>query len=213
MICAKPLPKVLVIEALQLMGKGLCELLARSGTFEVIGDCTSVAGIADQRGAPDLIMLDIDAMVGDVTDAIRSCKAAFPEARVCALSAFGQEEIMQRCLAAGADGFVVKDATPAEFYRAARLITEGTSYVDPRVAGNLLRRRSVANWHSDPDELSQREIEIVCLIANGMSNRDISDRLDLSEKTVKNYISKIFSKMHITARTQAAAYAFKSGLV
>lgn len=213
MICEKHLPNVLVVEPLLLMGKGLCELLSHGGGFDVVWEVTSIARIAEAKPTPDLIMLDIDSLGGDIVDAIRACKAAAPAARICTLTAFGQEEVMQRCLAAGTDGFLCKDATPAEFVAATRTISEGNSYVDPRVAGRLLRRRSVTNWRTDPDELSQREIEIVCLIANGLSNRNISDKLDLSEKTVKNYISRIFSKLNITARTQAAAYAFKTGMV
>ncbi|GAC1567935.1 MAG: two-component system response regulator DevR [Vulcanimicrobiaceae bacterium] len=202
-----------MVEPFLLIGEGLCELLARSGTFDVVGKVLSVADAYAFKPAPDLIMIDIDAMARDAVEAIRDCKASVPIAHICVLTAFGNEEVMQRCLAAGADGFIVKDASKAEFLRATRVITEGDSYVDPRVAGTFLRRRNGATWRSDPDELSPREVEIVCLIANGLSNRDISARLELSEKTVKNYISRIFSKLHVCARTQAAAYAFKTGMV
>ena len=214
MICVKPmLPRVLVIESHVLIGKGLCEVLRRSSDFDVLGDVISVPDALDDRYEPDLVLLDIDALDRDLTDAIRACKRAFPAAHLCSLTAFAQEEVMQRCLAAGAEGYVVKDATPAEFIRAALSVAAGVSYVDPRVAGSLLRRRSVTNWRIDPDELSQREVEIICLIANGHSNREISGKVRLSEKTVKNYISRIFSKLNISARTQAAAYAFRNGLV
>ncbi|GAC1495570.1 MAG: two-component system response regulator DevR [Vulcanimicrobiaceae bacterium] len=213
MICPKLLPKVLVVEHLQLMGKGLCGLLAQGDAFDVVGDVPSVGDLIAWMPAPDVILLDIDAMTEDVSDAIRTCKTTLPNARVCVLTAFGQKEMLQRCLAAGADGFIVKDASASEFVRATRVISEGNSYVDPRVAGTLLRNRSAFNGRSDPDELSQREIEIICLIANGYSNRQISAKLKLSEKTIKNYISRVFSKLNISARTQAAAYAFKTGMV
>lgn len=214
MICAMPTTyRVVVIEEQGLIRKALCEMISRDVAFEIAGDFKSIGSAAGSRGDPALVVLDIDGIPDDVTDAIRACKAIGPSANVCALTSFAQAEVMQRCLGAGALGFVLKDAMPAEFLRAARTVAEGGSYVDPRVAGDFIRRRSLVNGRSDPDELSQREVEIVCLIARGCSNREISTRLVLSEKTVKNYISRIFSKLGIAARTQAAAYAFRAGMV
>lgn len=119
---------------------------------------------------------------------------------------------MQRCLAAGAEGYIVKDVTPAELLRAVKMVAEGDTYVDPRVAGGLLRRRSISNGRPDLDELSVRETEVVRLIAEGLSNKEISARLGLSEKTVKNHISRIFSKLNICARAQAAVHAIRMGI-
>jgi DNA-binding NarL/FixJ family response regulator len=124
-----------------------------------------------------------------------------------------QPEIMQRCLAAGAEGYIIKDVTPAELMRAVKMVAGGDAYVDPRVAGGLLRRRSLSNGRPDLDELSVRETEVIRLIAEGLSNKEISARLSLSEKTVKNHISRIFSKLNIYARAQAAVHAIKIGLV
>ena len=123
-----------------------------------------------------------------------------------------QAELMQRCLAAGAEGYIVKDVTPAELLRAVKMVAEGDTYVDPRVAGGLLRRRSISNGRPDLDELSVRETEVVRLIAEGLSNKEISARLGLSEKTVKNHISRIFSKLNICARAQAAVHAIRMGI-
>ena len=203
-------PGLLVIEGQLLIGKALCEILSKDAGIVVLGDVAHVPEPADLRFTPDLILIDLD---GSPVDAIAKCKVAFPDARICALTSFAQEEILQRSLAAGADGFVIKDATPLELTNAIATIAAGNSYVDPRVAGKLLRRKSATNWRANPDELQHREIEIVCLIAQGHSNKAISEKLKLSEKTVKNYISRIFSKLQVTARTQAAAYAFKSGMV
>jgi len=122
-----------------------------------------------------------------------------------------QAELMQRCLAAGAEGYIVKDVTPAELLRAVKMVADGETYVDPRVAGGLLRRRSISNGRPDLDELSVRETEVIRLIAKGLSNKEISGRLNLSEKTVKNHISRIFSKLNICARAQAAVHAIRMG--
>ena len=103
------------------------------------------------------------------------CRQAVPQARVCVLSMRPHAELMQSCLAAGAKGYIVKDSTPAELVRAVRMIADGETYVDHRIAGALLRRRSLnASGRGDIDELSMRETEIVLLIAQGLSNKEIS---------------------------------------
>jgi DNA-binding NarL/FixJ family response regulator len=119
---------------------------------------------------------------------------------------------LQRCLNAGADGYIVKDIIPAELIRALKLIASGESFVDARIAGRLLRRQNVTRGRLENSELSARETDVIRLIAEGLSNKEISARLNLSEKTVKNHISRIFSKLHIGARTQAAVHAIKSGI-
>ena len=96
--------------------------------------------------------------------------------------------------------------------RALLAINAGDFYVDPRLAGSMLRRMSERRYKGDPTELSERETDVIQLIAIGLSNKQISEKLFLSEKTVKNHISRIFSKLNVTARTQAAIYAIKSGL-
>ena len=111
---------------------------------------------------------------------------------------------MQRALAAGAEAYLIKDISPPELISRGEVVAGGQSYVDPRVAGGLLRKRSQGG-KPDIMDLSIRETEVLKLIAEGLANKQISARLNLSEKTVKNHISRIFSKLNISARTQAAA--------
>jgi len=128
------------------------------------------------------------------------------------LSSHLNAEAMQRCLNAGADGYIVTDISPNELRQAVKAVASGSSYVDPRIAGGVLRRRSAMNGRVDINELSARETQIIRYIARGLSNKEISSELYLSERTVKNHISRIFSKLNVSARTQAAVYAIKSGL-
>ena len=100
-----------------------------------------------------------------------------------------------------------------QLLRAIKTVADGQSYVDPRVAGGLLRRRSLNAGKPDIMELSAREAEVLKLIAEGLANKQISARLHLSEKTVKNHVSRIFSKLNISARTQAAVHAIRAGIV
>ena len=207
---AKPV-RVMVIEGQALFAKALCQVLASDAEIEVVGDADSVANAPLRRTRPDLIVLDLDGHAIELSEAMRTCRDQAPQAKVCVLSTHIQPEVMQRCLACGVDGYIVKDISPGELIRACKAVARGETYFDPRVAGGLLRRLK-AERPAD-DELSLRESEIIRLIASGLSNREIGDRLILSEKTVKNHISRIFSKLQITARTQAAIYAIKTGLV
>ena len=121
-----------------------------------------------------------------------------------------QPDLLQHCLSAGADAYIVKDSSLQELLTAITTLGEGSSYVDPRVAADLLRRG--ADQPSGTTNLSPREMDIIRLIAQGMSNRDIGRRLILSEKTVKNHVSHIFSKLHFTTRSQAAVHAVRNGM-
>jgi DNA-binding NarL/FixJ family response regulator len=181
--------------------------------LQIVGDSEAVNGPALATARPDLILLDLDGSAIEIGEALRVCRESAPQARVCVLSMRAQPEIMQCCLAAGAEGYIIKDVTPTELMRAVKIVAAGETYVDPRVAGGLLRRRSMSNGKPDLNELSVRETEVIRLIAEGLSNKEISARLNLSEKTIKNHVSRIFSKLNIYARTQAAVHAIKMGLV
>lgn len=214
MLTAVDTVRLYVIEGQALFAKALCQVFAQERNIEIVGEAQS---ITDQsviaKARPDVIVLDLDGTNLGLVDALERCRAAAPDARICALTMRPTPEIMQRCLAAGADGYIIKDVTPAELIRAVKLVATGETYVDPRVAGGWLRRRSTGNRRADLNELSARETEVIRLIAEGLSNKEISARLNLSEKTIKNHISRIFSKLNIYARTQAAVHAIKLGLL
>jgi len=173
-------------------------------------DAPSIRAEDMRRTRPDLIVFGLDNASHDVAEALALARSAVPGVRFCVLSSFANPDVMQRSFASGADGFVVKDVSPSELDTAFRVLASGSSYVDPRVAGGMFKRR----LHGATDSLSDlttRETDILRLIAGGLSNKEISSKLRLSEKTVKNYISRIFSKLNVTARTQAAVYAIKAG--
>ncbi len=204
--------RVLVVEGQVLFAKALCQVLSADADIEIIGDAPRITVAPLARTTPDVIVIDLDGHGVDFHDAMRHCRAESPNSRVCVLSINTQAEVLQRCLSLGADAYILKDITPAELVRAVKAVAAGQSYVDPRMAGQLLRRRTLSPARSAVSELSVRETEVVRLIAGGLSNKEISARLSLSEKTVKNHISRIFSKLNITARTQAAVHAIKTGL-
>ncbi len=204
--------RVLVIEGQALFGKALCQVLASDSEIDVVGDADRVANAPLRGLRPDLILLDLDGNHGEISEALRECREFAPQAKVCILSTQVQPEVMQRALSAGAEGYIVKDILPAELIRAVKSVASGQPYVDPRVAGGVLKRTSSGFERSGQNALSVRETEVIRLIARGMSNKEISAELRLSEKTVKNHISRIFAKLNINARTQAAVHALKTGL-
>lgn len=205
--------RLYIVEGQVLFAKALCQVFAAERNVEIVGDAQTINEPLLAKARPDVVILDLDGSNVGLVDALERCRAAVPSARICALTMRPAPEIMQRCLAAGAEGYIIKDVTPAELIRAVKLVASGETYVDPRVAGGWLRRRSNGNRRADLNELSARETEVIRLIAEGLSNKEISARLNLSEKTIKNHISRIFSKLNIYARTQAAVHAIKLGLL
>lgn len=206
--------RTFVIERQALIAKALHSFLNQNALIRVVGDAPSVSVEDMQRTRPDLIVYGLDNATHDITEALAIARSVVPNVRFCVLSSFANPDVMQRSIACGADGFVVKDVTPGELDVAFRVLAAGSSYVDPRVAGGMLKRRYVSTEPgSGISELTAREADILRLIATGFSNKEISAKLKLSEKTIKNYVSRIFSKLNVTARTQAAVYAIKAGFV
>jgi two-component system, NarL family, response regulator DegU len=204
--------RLYIIEGQVLFAKALAQVFSEDPCVEVVGDAQTIVEALLSKARPSLILLDLDSAEVGFVDGLERCRAAAPGVRICALTMRPAPEIMQRCLAGGADGYIIKDVTPGELIRAVKLVAGGENYVDSRVAGDLLRRHSNGN-RRDLNELSTRETDVIRLIAEGLSNKEISARLTLSEKTIKNHISRIFSKLNIVARTQAAVHAIKLGLV
>lgn len=203
--------RVFVIESHPLVGKALCTLLAQSAEIEVIGDAAVARADVLRHHAPELIVIDIDSHPTDVETALDECRRAVPSARMCVLSMHLRVDVMQRALAAGADGYIVKDVSPAALVDAIHTMASGGFYVDSRLAANVLRRQARGGAR-DLSELSPRERDVLRLVAGGLTNKEIGERLYLSPRTVKNHVSRIFSKLEVTARTQAVIHAIRSGI-
>lgn len=204
--------RVVVVAGQGIFAKALCQLLSMDSELEIVGDAESVEKIPLRSLTPDLIVFDVDGQILKMDDAISHCCREVSSVKICLLSTQLQPEVLQRGLSAGANGYIIKDIAPKELIRALKIIATGGSYVDPRIAGELLRRRTSTS-RAHMYELTQRENEVIRLIAQGFSNKEISEQLRLSDKTVKNHVSHIFSKLSITARSQAAVHAVRAGLI
>jgi DNA-binding NarL/FixJ family response regulator len=205
--------RTLIVESQALFAKALAQVLMLEPSIEIVGDIETVTDASIRSARPDMILIDIDGGKIDLAEAVQISRRAFANVKVCTLSMHLQPEVMQRCLAAGVDGYIVKDVTPNEFLRAVKSVSDGETYVDPRIAGRLLKQGVGSERLGGSSDLSMREVEVVRLIVAGLSNKEISANLHLSEKTIKNHVSRIFTKFNCTARTQAAVYALRSGLV
>ena len=207
--------RTFVVERQALIARALHVYFAGNPLVRVVGDASEIRAEDLRRTRPELVVFGLDNAVHDVSEAIAIAHTVDPDIRVAVLSSFANADVMQRSIASGADGFLVKDMSPNELDLAFRVLAGGSSYVDPRVAGRMLKRRYVVAGGGSTagvGELTGRESDILRLIAHGLSNKEIGGKLQLSEKTIKNHISRIFSKLNVQARTQAAVYAIKTGM-
>lgn len=207
-----PVIRVVVADDHPIVREGLRRFLDSRDGIEVVGEAAdgeqAVARAA--RLQPDVVLLDLVMPVLDGLGAIERILARDPDARVLVLTSFAGEDQVLPALRAGASGYLLKDADPAEVERAVRAVAAGESPLDPAVAGRVLR---AVRPGSDPlAALTPREREVLGLLARGLTNRQIARELVVAEKTVKTHVSAVLAKLGLADRTQAALLAVREGL-
>lgn len=207
-----PVIRVVVADDHPIVREGLRRFLDSRDGIEVVGEAAdgeqAVARAA--RLQPDVVLLDLVMPVLDGLGAIERILARDPDARVLVLTSFAGEDQVLPALRAGASGYLLKDADPAEVERAVRAVAAGESPLDPAVAGRVLR---AVRPGSDPlVALTPREREVLGLLARGLTNRQIARELVVAEKTVKTHVSAVLAKLGLADRTQAALLAVREGL-
>lgn len=196
--------------------KGLETLIGTQSDMEVVG--TAIDGVeAVERVLqmrPDVILLDIQMPRKTGVEAIRQIREADPQARILVLTSFSEDETVFAAIRAGALGYLLKDASAGELIQAIRNVHEGRSSLHPDIALKVIQElsRPASNLPPTEDPLTEREVEIVRLVARGLTNQEIAEKLIVSERTVRTHISNILSKLHLANRTQAALYALRQGL-
>ncbi|MFG1924118.1 response regulator [Cryptosporangium sp. NPDC048952] len=214
--------RVLVADDQALIRTGYVTIFDAQDDFEVVGEvgdgAAAVAAARELR--PDVVVMDIRMPVLDGIEATR--QLAGPDVveptRVLVVTTFNLDEYVYEALRAGASGFLLKDAPPAELVGAVRTIAAGEALVAPSVTRRLIghfgeRLRPVDAAGQRPDVLAPREAEVLGLIAQGMSNAEIAAALFLSQETVKTYVSRILTKLDLRDRVQAVVYAYRNGIV
>ncbi len=211
--------RVMIADDHTLFREGLRQLLEMERDIEVVGEASDgMEAVAKARNlAPDVILMDINMPVVGGVAAIGQIVEERPETGVIVLTMHRQDQYVFDAMKAGARGYLLKDAKPADLIFAIRMVARGASLVDPKVTTTVLKEfRRLAN-QVEPDQgvagLTPKEVEILKLLALGLSNKEIGRELCLAEKTVKNYLSTVFQKLQINDRVQAAIYALKHGLL
>ena len=204
--------RVLLVDDHEVVRVGLRALIERQADIEVVGEAGTVRQAVSQakRLAPDVVVLDIRLPGGSGLDACRQIKAERPETRIIILTSFPDDEVLLDAIAAGADGYILKQIGSDDLIQALERIGRGESLLDPSLTAQVFARmrevRRQERAHAFAD-LNAQEMQILARIAEGQTNREIGSAIHLSEKTVRNYVSNILGKLSLTSRAQAAAYA------
>jgi len=204
--------RLFIIDPQPLIDAALSHLLEANEYLNVVGSAQSVKALTLRTVCPDVVLLGHAHGSSDICEMVAVCKESVPSTNVCVMSCHPHPEMLQRVIDAGAAGYMIKDAQPSELIEAIKMIAVGATYVDPRAGGLLLKMHGRTRRPGQINALSNREIQVVRLIAGGFSNKEIGATLSLSEKTIKNHISRIFSKLQVTGRTQLVIHAIKTGI-
>jgi len=211
--------RVLICDDQDVVTEGLRVILGTAPEIEVVGVAHDGAEAVEMVGRrrPDVVLMDLKMPGVNGIQATRQIGERYPDVRVLVLTTYDADEWVFDAIRSGARGYLLKDTPRQELIAAIRGTAEGKTHVDPAVAGKLFAH--VAQGQSLPVDtsvvqaLSEREVEVLRLLARGLSNADIAARLYLSEGTVRNYVSAILSKLDVADRTQAAVLALRYGLV
>lgn len=208
--------RVLVADDHAIVRWGLRALLASEPGFDLVGEAADGAEavqLATQLN-PDVILLDMVMPHMDGLETIDALKAQNPRVRILVLSSFADDDKVFGAIKTGALGYLVKDCTPQEVLRAIREVARGEASLHPTVARKLIRElnQEPGSLSSAGEPLTEREIEVLRLVAQGLSNQEIADSFVISERTVRTHVSSILGKLHLASRTQAALYALRQGI-
>jgi NarL family two-component system response regulator LiaR len=207
--------RILIADDHAVVRKGLITLIASEPGMEVVGEAADgIEAVSKARSLkPDVILLDMIMPRQNGIEAIRQIKQDDPQACILVITSFAEDQMIFPAIKAGALGYLLKDASPQQLLQAIYDVYKGESSLHPTIAFKLIRE---LNRSSDlpptEDPLTERELITLKLVAQGLTNQEIADRLVISERTVANHIGSILSKLHVANRTQAALYALREGI-
>ncbi len=208
---------VLIVDDQALARDGLQMIVGTAPDIEVVGSAENGAEALELVASlkPDVVLMDLKMPVMNGIHATRAISEQHPTVKVLVLTTYDADEWVFDAIRAGASGYLLKDSTRDEILKAIALTMSGETQVSPTVARKLYQfvQQGAPTDSTLAEALNEREREILNLLANGLSNADIAQRLYLAEGTIRNYVSTIFAKLDVTDRTQAAALAWRYGLV
>jgi DNA-binding NarL/FixJ family response regulator len=212
--------RVLLVDDQPLVRAGLTRILGPEDDMEIVAECADGSEVeaAIAAAQPDIVVMDVRMKLVDGTEATRRVRAKSDAPPVLTLTTFNDDEIVAASLAAGASGFILKDARGEDLIAAVRAVANGGAWLDPAIAGKVIEAyRSTgiprAQQQAKLAELTDREIDVLRLIGRGASNTEIAGQLFISEGTVKSHIGHIFTKLDLRDRAAAIVFAFDHALV
>ncbi|MCG8317165.1 MAG: response regulator transcription factor [Pseudomonadales bacterium] len=203
----------------EMVRKGLTSFLSTAKDIDVLAVAANgkEAVAAAKKHVPDVVLLDLFMPDQSALDTVRQIKKISPRSQIVMVTSHEGDEYVVPITQSGAISYILKDTTPDDLIGTVRKAAAGESTISPRVAKVLVsavNTRKVEVGEDDyHEDLTEREMEVLHCIADGMSNNDIAEKLNISEKTVKSHVSNILSKLYLTDRTQAAIYAWREGIV
>ena len=210
-----PVIRALVVDDHAIIRKGMRAMLELVPDIELVGEAENgkQAVKLDAELSPDVVLMDLMMPEMNGIECIKQIKAQHADARILVLTNFAGEDMIFPAIKAGAMGYHLKDSSPEALIEAIRQVSRGVASLHPSIAKKLLDELNHAEKQHLPEEsLTQREVEILRLIAQGLENREIAEKLVISEATVRTHVSNILGKLHLASRTQAALYALREGL-
>jgi NarL family two-component system response regulator LiaR len=207
--------RVLIVDDHAIVRKGVRALLEIEAGLEVVGEAGSgrEAITMAEKLRPDVVLMDLVMPEMDGIEATRQISGRMPGTRILVLTSFAADDKVFPAIKAGALGYLLKDSGPDELVRAIRQVYRGESSLHPTIARKVLRELThPSEKQASPDSLTEREMDVLKLLARGLGTQEIAERLVITEATARTHVSNILSKLHVSSRTQAALYALREGL-
>ena len=208
--------RILVVDDHPVVREGIAAMLERQSDMEVVGEAADGAAAVDQCMArnPDIVLMDLRMPVMDGVEAMRRVSENQPAIRFIVLTTYDNDEYIFKGIEAGARAYLLKDAPREDLFKAVRAVHRGESLIHPTVASKVLDRFATLSRQAQPPELlSEREMEVLRLMATGAANKTIAARLCISESTVKTHVQSIFQKLDVNDRTEAVTHALQRGII
>ena len=208
--------RILIVDDHPVVREGIGSMLKKEPDFKMVGEASNgLEAIEKARElSPDVVLMDLRMPEMDGVEAISRIKAEKPEVKFIILTTYSDDEYIFKGIAAGARAYLLKDAPRDELFKAIRMVSRGESLIQPVVASRVLDKLAELSRKTPAaDTLSDREIEVLRLMAGGHSNKDIADHLSITQSTVKTHITSIFQKLNVTTRTEAVTNALKKGII
>jgi len=203
--------KILLVDDHEVVRKGIAALLGAQDDMEVVGEASTADESVRRVGYddPDVVVMDLRLPDGSGVEACREIRSRFPDVKVVILTSYADEEALMAAILAGASGYLLKRIDADSLVEGIRKVGAGESLLDGEMTDRLFARLRGESPEEDPKlaRLTDQERKVLDLIAEGLTNREIADRLFLAEKTIKNYVSNLLAKLEMSRRSEAAAYA------